>query len=62
MRLLVGPDAGAAAAAAAALRNVAEHPRVRQALATALAGVPAAQKVALQSPCAARVARGFVPS
>lgn len=56
VRLLAGPDAGAAAAAAAALRNVAEHPRARQALAATLAGVPAAQKVARQDPCAARAA------
>lgn len=56
VRLLVGPDAGAAAAGATALRNVAEHPRARQALAAVLAGVPAAQKVAPQAPCAARPA------
>lgn len=53
-RLLAGPDAGAVAAAAAALRNVAQHPRARQALAAELATVPAAQKVAQQDPCAAR--------
>ncbi|KAK9837497.1 hypothetical protein WJX81_006935 [Elliptochloris bilobata] len=45
-RLLCGPDAGAASAAAIALRNAAEHPRVRHALAELLASVPAAHKAA----------------
>ena len=56
VRLLVGRDAGAAAAATTALRNVAEHPGARQALAAALTSVPAAQKVTHPASCAARAA------
>lgn len=44
-RLLSGSDQGAAAAAATALRNVAEHPRARHALAALLASMPAAHQV-----------------